>query len=416
VAYVHALAEIAHVAAAVSAGERFMTGRTRVLFVNSGILGQSTFSKFVREAMTFEPDLESSHINLSEGLTAGERLLRRVLCARAWPDGLIGLRNLDFERFRAEYHAGLQAGRRMRRVFRAALPDVLHFHRQATAYASLSLMHRIPSIVSIDCTQDIVVDAAPSCIERWTYQPNIRVESRIFEAAAAVISTSRWAADCLRRRYTSCRAPIHVMPTPVRLQFFAESWPDERRGRAASRVRPRVLFVGGDFARKGGRDLIAAWHAGGFARTADLDIVTDDPAVSEDAPGIRVLRRVDSYSSAWADAWRRADVFVMPTRQDAFGLVFQEAAAAGLPRIGTRTNAVPEMIDDGVSGLLVTPGDRDGLAAALRKLIESPDLRHRLGRAGREQVLRDAHPDDYRRRLAGIIREAADRPAASRVA
>ena len=206
------------------------------------------------------------------------------------------------------------------------------------------------------------------------------------------------------------------MPTPVRLQFFSESWPDERRERAASRVRPRVLFVGGDFARKGGRDLIAAWHAGGFARSADLDIVTDDPAVSENVRGIRVLRRVDSYSSVWADAWRRADVFVMPTRQDAFGLVFQEAAAAGLPRIGTRTNAVPEMIDDGVSGLLVTPGDRDGLAAALRKLIESPDLRHRLGRGGREQVLRDAHPDDYRRRLAGIIREAADRPASSRVA
>ena len=55
-------------------------------------------------------------------------------------------------------------------------------------------------------------------------------------------------------------------------------------------------------------------------------------------------------------------------------------------------------------------------AAALRKLIESPDLRHRLGRAAREQVLRDAHPDDYRRRLAGIIRTAADRPAVSRVA
>jgi len=88
-----------------------MTGPTRVLFVNSGILGQSTFSKFVREAMTVEPDLESSHINLSEGLTAGERLLRRVLCARAWPDGLIGVSNLDFERFRAEYHTGLQAGR-----------------------------------------------------------------------------------------------------------------------------------------------------------------------------------------------------------------------------------------------------------------------------------------------------------------
>lgn len=410
------MAETAHLAAALSTGERVMTGPTRVLFVNSGILGQSTFAKFVREAMAFESDLDSSHINLSEDLTPVERLVRRALCGRVWPERWLGLTNIDFGRYRAEYHAGLQAGRRMRRLFRAGLPNVLHFHRQATAYASISLMRRVPSLVSIDCTQDIVVDAATSRLERWTYQPNIRAESRIFEAAAAVISTSQWAADCLRRSYPSCRAPIHVMPTAVRLQFFSESWLDERRQRATSGLRPRVLFVGGDFRRKGGPDLVAAWRAGDFAQLAELEIVTDDPRAPEDVRGVRVLRGVASYSTEWVDLWRRADVFVLPTRQDAFGLVFQEAAAAGLPRIGTRTNAVPEMITDGVSGLLVAPGDCEGLVRALRTLIESADLRQRFGRAARDQVLRDAHPDDYRRRLAGIIRDAAHPPAVSRVA
>ena len=48
-----------------------------------------------------------------------------------------------------------------------------------------------------------------------------------------------------------------------------------------------------------------------------------------------------------------ADIFVMPTRNEAFGLVFQEAAAAGVPAIGTRQNAVPEIIVDGETGLLV---------------------------------------------------------------
>ena len=224
-----------------------MTDRTRVLFVNSGILGQGTFSKFVREAMALEPDIDACHMNLSEGLTTGERLIRRALCNRLWRDGWLGVNNLDLFRFRAEYHAGIQAARRMRRLFREGQPDVLHFHRQATAYASVPLMRRIPSVVSIDCTQDIVVDAAASSIERWTYQPNIRADARIFEAAAAVISTSRWAADCVRRRYPSCRAPMHVMPTPVRLQFFPESWMDERRTRAARGARPRVLFVGRRF-------------------------------------------------------------------------------------------------------------------------------------------------------------------------
>jgi alpha-maltose-1-phosphate synthase len=393
-----------------------MTDRTRVLFINSGILGQGTFSKFVREAMTVEPGIDAWHMNLSEDLTVGERLLRRALCGRLWRDGWLGVRNLDLHRYRAELHAGVQAARRMRRLFRNGLPDVLHFHRQATAYASVGLMRRIPSVVSIDCTQDIVVDASASPIERWTYQPNIRAESRIFAAAAAVISTSRWAADCLRRHHPEYRPPIHVMQTPVRLQFFPESWIDERRARAASRARPRVLFVGGDFVRKGGRDLIEAWRDGGFARSADLEIVSDDPAVPAGMPGIQVRRGVGSYSSEWAEAWRRADLFVMPTRQDAFGLVFQEAAAAGVARIGTRVNAVPEMIADNASGLLVPPGDRAALVCALRALVDSPSLRHRLGRAAREQVLRDAHPDDYRNRLVHIILEATHRPPVSRVA
>ena len=386
-----------------------MTAPTRVLFVNSGILGQNTFSKYVREAMALEPSIDPHHINLSEQLTIRERIMRRAMCSRVWRDGWLGVSNLDLARFRSEYHAGVQAARRMRRLFGTAPPDVVHFHRQATAYASVGLMGRIPGVVSIDCTQDIVLDAAQSSLERWSYQPNVRAEERIFAAAAAIISTSQWAADCVRRRYRKCDAPIHVMPSPVRLQLFAESWIAERAARAAAGGRPRVLFVGGDFHRKGGFDLLAAWRTGQFAGSADLEIVTDDPAAPIDLPDVRVIRGVASYSSEWSELWRRADIFVLPTRQEAFGLVFQEAAAAGLPRIGTRTSAVPELIADGTSGLLVAPGDPQSLVQALGTLVQSPELRNHFGRAAREQVLRDAHPDAYRRKLTWIIQDAAAR-------
>ena len=90
---------------------------------------------------------------LTEGLTLDERLIRRLVCTRLWPDGLAGLRNVDLLRFRAEWHSGVCAARRLHRL-EAAGPrfDVLHFHRQAAAYASLDRMRRTPSIVSIDCT------------------------------------------------------------------------------------------------------------------------------------------------------------------------------------------------------------------------------------------------------------------------
>ena len=120
-------------------------------------------------------------------------------------------------------------------------------------------------------------------------------------------------------------------------------------------------------------------------------------------PGVRLQRHVRGYTAEWAAAWRAADLFVMPTRNEAFGLVYQEAAAAGLPAIGSRLNAVPEIIDDGVTGILVTPGDTAELVRALELLIGSAELRERLGRAARRKVEIDADPDAHHARLVALI-------------
>jgi glycosyltransferase involved in cell wall biosynthesis len=386
----------------------------RVLFVNAGILGMASFSKYIREAMAVDPDIDASHINLSEDLTVGERIVRRAMCARLWRDEWLGLRNVDLARLRQEYHAGLLAARRMRMIDAASF-DVIHFHRQTTAYASVGLMQRVPSIVSIDATQDVMLDAAETAFERWSYAPNAAIDGRIFRHAAAIISTSEWTADRLHRRYPDCTTPVHVMPPPVRTQFFNERWIAERFRRAsAPAYRPRVLFVGGDFRRKGGDDLVEAWRADELYRLADLDLVSDWPSIDPGLPGVRVIRGVASYSSEWSDLWRVADIFVLPTRHEAFGTVFQEAGAAGLPRIGTRIMAVPETIVDGRSGLLVDPHDRRALTQALRQLIESPDLRRELGCAGRERVLQRASAERYSYKLREVIRSLAPQQVVAR--
>ena len=381
--------------------------KTRVVFVNAGILGMQTFSKYIREAMAADPALDARHIDLSEQLTWPERAARRVVCAPLWPDGLLGLKNLDLARFRREYSAGWRAARRLAVLRRTFDADVLHFHRQATAYASVRLMRRVPSIVSIDTTQDIVIDLAASALERRTYALNARRDGQIFRAARAIVSTSEWAAGCLRRRYPDCATPVHVMPSPVRLHFFDERWIDRRLERSTPGRLPRVLFVGGDFVRKGGPDLLRAWREAELYKHATLDVVSNWPDIPEDVPGVRIVRGISAYSDDWATLWREADVFVLPTLDEAFGQVFQEAAAAGLPRIGTAINAIPEMVADGRSGLLVPPGDRARLAAALRTLVDSPTLRRDFGRAARVDVTRLASPDDYRARLSALVQSLA---------
>jgi alpha-maltose-1-phosphate synthase len=374
----------------------------RVAFINGGILGLISYAGWLRRTFTDDRDLHAEHFVLTENLSLGERIVRRALCARLWPDRL-GVRNLDLARYRQELHSGVQA---RRRLLARGLEhfDVLHFHRQATAYASLDLMMRVPSIVSIDCTQTCVLQDARSPIERWSLGFNLRRDDAIFGRAAAIVAASHWAAADVRRMYPGCRTPVHVLPNPVPLDLFDAAWADERRARTAAR--PRCLFLGGDFPRKGGYDLLAAWEAGGFAERADLTLVTDWRLGPLPA-GVRQLRGIRGQTPAWIRAWREADLFVMPTRSEAFGLVYQEAAAAGLPAIGSRLNAVPEIITDGQTGVLVPPGDRIALAGALDRLLASAELRDRLGRNARQKIERDAHPDEHRRRLVALVSQVA---------
>jgi glycosyltransferase involved in cell wall biosynthesis len=81
-----------------------------------------------------------------------------------------------------------------------------------------------------------------------------------------------------------------------------------------------------------------------------------------------------------AALYNEADLFVLASRFEGYGMAYTEALSHGLPVIGTTAGAIPDTVSDG-AGLLVTAGDVDALAAALRDVIANPDLRHRLSDA-----------------------------------
>ena len=386
----------------------------QALFINSGILGLRTFARFVDDAFVRSPaDIHAMQVVLTDRLSTRDRVVRRLLSTRLWHDGWAGVANLDLLRWRAEWNAGLLARRRILELERAGHRfDVLHFHRQAAAYASLDRMRATPSIVSIDCTQRPLVEAARTTLEKRTYRPNVRRDGRIFHAAKLIVCTSRWAADSLRSEYPDCRTEIAVMPDPVLFDAFDPAWADARHERSQRERanRPRVLFVGGDFPRKGGFDLLDAWRHAAFGERATLDLVTGWDIPDAWLPGgVTVHRDVAAHSERWRALWRDADLFVLPTRDEAFGLVFQEAAAAGLPAIGTRINAIPELVEHERTGLLVPPRDRDALIAAMTRLLDAGALRHEMGVRARAFLERTADPTAYREKLAGAMRRLAGR-------
>ena len=80
------------------------------------------------------------------------------------------------------------------------------------------------------------------------------------------------------------------------------------------------------------------------------------------------------------------DVLLLPTRRDSFPRVVMEAMCRGIPVVATRVDGIPEMVVDGETGFLVESGDAAGFAAATARLLADPELRARLGVAGRERA------------------------------
>jgi glycosyltransferase involved in cell wall biosynthesis len=116
-----------------------------------------------------------------------------------------------------------------------------------------------------------------------------------------------------------------------------------------------------------------------------------------------------------AELLRRADVAVAPSvpsrdgRREGLPVALMEAAASGLPLVASRLSGIPELVEDGVTGLLVPPGDAAAIAFAIERLAKDAETRQRLGLAARERVLRDFDQDRNARAIAARFAAAIAR-------
>lgn len=128
--------------------------------------------------------------------------------------------------------------------------------------------------------------------------------------------------------------------------------------------------------------------------------------------GDRITLAGRMTSDAVAAELAASDVLAAPSvptrggKREGIPVVLMEAMASGLPVVASRLSGIPELVTDGVSGLLVTPGDDEALAQALATLAMDPALRARLGAAGRETVMREFDVDRNAASLADRIRRS----------
>jgi glycosyltransferase involved in cell wall biosynthesis len=157
---------------------------------------------------------------------------------------------------------------------------------------------------------------------------------------------------------------------------------------------PLVLAVGRLIAQKDHATLLRAFaRVRGGRPDAVLAILGNGPLESE-TRGLALELGLDGAvllpgRTEIGDWLARADVFAHTSRWEGFGIVLLEAMLARLPVVATRVSAVPEVVADGETGVLVEPGDDARVAAALSALLDDPKRARALGEAGGERVRRE---------------------------
>lgn len=167
-----------------------------------------------------------------------------------------------------------------------------------------------------------------------------------------------------------------------------------------------LLFVGALSRHKGLPWLLDAYSGGHISRPL---VILGSPGA--DIPGAwpaGVVVRTNVPHEQVMEAWRHAGIGLVPSMwQEGFGLVAVEAMRSGVPIVASRIGALPGIVTDGVTGILVTPGNTAALRAAIWRLDADPALRHTMGTAGTirakqfsPEVVTRSHEQLYHRLLA----------------
>ena len=268
--------------------------------------------------------------------------------------------------------------------------DILHVHyaipHSISAFLAKKMLpeRAVPFVTTLHGTDITLVGNDRS------YLPITRFG---IDASDAVTAVSEY----LRKRTIEefgTRQEIEVVPNFVNCEVFQKSRDSEFRSRFAAADETLMIHISNFRPVKRVDDVIELFDRVRRKQQVKLLMVGDGPdrpkaewlvEVKEIAGDVRFLGKRDDMDRLLSVA----DVLVLPSQLESFGLVALEAMASEVPVIATRVGGVSEVVDDGVDGFLFDVGDLDSMAEAATSILSDPSLRARMGRAGREHAKRN---------------------------
>lgn len=263
--------------------------------------------------------------------------------------------------------------------------DLTHsFFSLPTGVLSLDLWKRarIPYVVSLRGSD--VPGYDPGRDGQLLHRFCAPITRRVWQQAGAVVTNSP-ALKELAARFLD--VPMEIIGNAVDISAFSP--PDEPPTPAEGGI--RVVCVTRLIKRKGVQHLLEA-----VARTpevARLDVIGSgsyEENLHALAQRLELGDRVHFVGHVKHQElpaiYSRYDLFALPSMAESFGIVFAEAMACGLPILGANEGGIPSVVRDGIDGILVEPGDVDGICDALRFFAHDAGRRYEMGRAGRQRI------------------------------
>jgi glycosyltransferase involved in cell wall biosynthesis len=323
---------------------------------------------------------------LARALEARGHRVERIVPRGAWPRGLLARRlwfNLTLPgRLRAAAAAG------------DAYDLIVGFDIDGVRLAASA---SLPYVCSI---KGVLAEEA-RCERGW---PRLMLGSLALleglnaRRAPLVLSTSAYCCQRISERYGVASERLALVPEGIDLGLWGPSSASDDQAAADAQRQPfTVLCVARQYPRKRVIDLLEAFAlVRARLAAARLVIIGDGPehgALHQRLEELQLGEAVRLLGALPDDAavrqwYARSSLFCLPSEQEGFGIVFLEAMASGLPVVSTTAAAIPEVVLDGQTGLLVPARDPAALAEALLRLLEDQGLLARLRAGGRQQVRR----------------------------
>ncbi|MGE3272011.1 MAG: glycosyltransferase family 4 protein [Chloroflexota bacterium] len=299
-----------------------------------------------------------------------------------------GVRTIDLKATRRTDPAAVW---RLGRLMRQVPFDIVHAHSFRTELAAVlwgRLARSAPKLVrTVHNIDEFYVSPRYAALARLSSRGLDRIVAISDAVAAYLREDAGLPPDKIERIYYG------IDPSP----YCPDALPPARRPTGDLLRRPTVGVVARLAPQKGHRVLfeaLPAIHAAvpdvhvRLVGHEELSTVAELRAVAADL-GVANLVTFEGFRADVPQVMADLDVFVLPSLWEGFGLVLVEAMAAGRPVVASAVGPIPEIVVDGVTGLLVPPGNPAALAEAVTRLLLDPELAAAFGQAGRARVERE---------------------------